>query len=83
MRYGAGHRPAERWRRAEQHRAAIARALVGRSKLLVLDDPASKLDPDSIALLTGVLSQAVPDGACGVLASGDEALRAICMSWVG
>jgi ABC-type multidrug transport system ATPase subunit len=77
------HNLTEQLSGGQQQRVAIARALVARPPLVVLDDPASELDPDSTALLVSVLAGAVAAGGCGVLATGDERLRALCAIWIG
>ena len=72
------HNLVEQLSGGQQQRVALARALVGRPALLVLDEPTSELDPDSTALVLGVLDAAVADGAACVLASRDPDVVAWC-----
>ncbi len=48
---------------------ALARALVRRPTLLVLDQPTSELDPDSVVLVDQVLQAAQDEGAAILLAN--------------
>jgi putative ABC transport system ATP-binding protein len=73
----SAHRPAE-LSGGEQQRVAVARALVGRPRLLLADEPTAQLDHETSRSIAGLLRRCV-DGAAMtiVLASNDPALLAI------
>jgi heme exporter protein A len=50
-----------------QRRLAIARLLLGRPRLLLLDEPYSNLDTDGIALMNSVIEERVADGAAALV----------------
>ena len=72
------HNLVEQLSGGQQQRVALARALVNRPRLLVLDDPTSELDPDSVQLVADVLTRAAQHGSCGVLVSDDAPLVDAC-----
>ena len=76
------HNLVEQLSGGQQQRVALARALVLRPRLVVLDEPTSELDPDSVELVVEVLRGVSADGVCCVLSSDDEVLLEFCDSRV-
>ncbi len=74
------HNLVEQLSGGQQQRVALARALVLRPRLVVLDEPTSELDPDSVELVVEVLRAVSADGVCCVLSSDDDALLDFCDS---
>jgi putative ABC transport system ATP-binding protein len=73
----AGHRPGE-LSGGEQQRVAMARALVGRPRLLLADEPTAQLDHDTSRAIAALLRhRAELDGLTIVLASHDPVLLGI------
>jgi putative ABC transport system ATP-binding protein len=73
----AGHRPGE-LSGGEQQRVAMARALVGRPRLLLADEPTAQLDHDTSRAIASLLRRrAELDGLTIVLASHDPVLLGI------
>ena len=72
------HNLVEQLSGGQQQRVGLARALVLRPPLVVLDEPTSELDPDSVELVAAVLRDVSADGVCCVLSSDDEVLLASC-----
>ncbi len=58
----------------EQQRVAIARALVNNPDIIILDEPTSNIDVDSIGLLIDILSDLKGDGKTILMASHDESM---------
>ena len=58
----------------EAQRASLARALIGRPKLLLLDEPLSALDTEARAEMAAMLEQLLPTlGLTTILVSHDRA----------
>jgi ABC-type polar amino acid transport system ATPase subunit len=72
------HNLVEQLSGGQQQRVALGRALVLRPSLLVLDQPTSELDPDSVTLVDGVLRRAQDQGCAVLLAADEEVLLAGC-----
>ena len=71
------HRPDE-LSGGEQQRVAVARALVGRPRLLVADEPTAQLDHDTATRLARLLHGLVrSDGLGVVIATNDPAVAAL------
>jgi putative ABC transport system ATP-binding protein len=62
----------------EQQRAACARALVSRPRLLVADEPTSHQDEVSVHLIVEQLLDAVAAGSAVLVATHDERLVEVC-----
>lgn len=63
------HNLVEQLSGGQQQRVALARALVRRPTVLVLDQPTSELDPDSVTLVDEVLLAVQEEGSAIVLAN--------------
>ncbi|MEK6673611.1 MAG: ABC transporter ATP-binding protein [Nitrospirota bacterium] len=60
----------------EQQRVAIARALINEPDIVILDEPTSNIDVESIAVLMGIISDLKKNGKTILMSSHDElALR--------
>ncbi len=69
----AFHRPSE-LSAGEKQRAAVARALFNRPKIILADEPTGNLDPDNAASVIGYLSEFHHSGGTVILAThGTEA----------
>ena len=56
----------------EQQRVLIAHALIGRPKLLLLDEPLANLDPHSVQEVVGLLHQVAEEHGIAILLSAHE-----------
>jgi energy-coupling factor transport system ATP-binding protein len=65
------HREAARCSGGERQRAALARALVGRPSVVVVDEPTSQLDEASAERVIALLVELAESGAAVVVASHD------------
>jgi ABC-type multidrug transport system ATPase subunit len=54
-----------------RQRLALALALLGEPKLLVLDEPTNGLDPDGVDMLAGLLRERVAAGGAVLVATHD------------
>ena len=69
---GLADRPARVLSGGEQQRVALVRAMAGDPGLLLLDEPAASLDPQSTALIEALIRQASENGAKVVLVTHDR-----------
>ena len=77
QRFGLGHwasRPARTYSRGQLQRLALARAVLHRPKLLLLDEPSTGLDATSTQRLTTVVREERDRGAIVVLVTHDPGL---------
>lgn len=69
---GLASSPAGSLSRGQRQRASLARTMLGRPELLLLDEPATGLDPGWYETITRILERQVrAEGACVLLASHD------------
>jgi len=66
-------RPARTWSRGQLQRVALARALLGRPRLLLLDEPSTGLDTQSVDLLSRAIMDERARGAIVILVTHDRA----------
>ncbi|QBF32415.1 ABC transporter ATP-binding protein [Thalassococcus sp. S3] len=66
------HRPARVLSGGEQQRLAVARALVCKPRLLLLDEPTSSLDPASTAHIETLINRAHESGVTVVMVTHDQ-----------
>lgn len=71
------HRPSE-LSGGERRRVAVARALVNRPRLLLVDEPTAELDAVSAERILSLLRRAQQEGAALVAASHDPQVLALC-----
>ncbi|MEE2740921.1 MAG: ATP-binding cassette domain-containing protein [Pseudomonadota bacterium] len=78
---GVGHRASAKPRllsQGEAQRAAIARALVGKPRLLIADEPTSALDDDNARRVASLLLETADrNGSTLLIATHDERLKAL------
>lgn len=66
---GFAHRRVRVLSRGQKQRLSLARSLVHEPRVLLLDEPASGLDPDSRVAVRGILRRRADDGAAILLSS--------------
>jgi putative ABC transport system ATP-binding protein len=69
----AGHTP-EELSGGEQQRVAISRALICDPDALIMDEPTSNIDEDSVFLLIDIIKRLKAEGKTIIISSHDEAL---------
>ena len=75
----ARHRPVRQYSRGMRQRTALARLLVSRPALWLLDEPTTGLDAAGVELLCGLVGAAAQGGAGVLVSSHDPAfLRRVC-----
>ena len=72
----AGHRP-EELSGGEQQRVALARALVKKPRLLLADEPTSRLDAESGAAVIALLKESSLSGTAVVIATHDPSVAEV------
>jgi heme ABC exporter ATP-binding subunit CcmA len=75
--------PVRQLSRGMRQRVALGRAFQHRPRLLILDEPFTGLDAESVALLQAVLREAVEAGSCAILSSHQipEAMSLATRAW--
>ena len=71
---GWAHRPLRTLSRGLEQRCAVARVMLHEPELILLDEPFTGLDADGVAMLLGVLRQAIGRGAAVVMSTHDVEL---------
>lgn len=71
-----GDRPVRTLSRGQRQRIALARALLPKPSLLLLDEPTTGLDRAGVAQLLGAVREEVADGALAVVIAHDPGLAA-------
>jgi putative ABC transport system ATP-binding protein len=70
---GCGAWPIQRLSTGERQRLGLARALMLRSRVLLLDEPTSALDPESIATVESLIAERLSSGTSVVWSTHDSA----------
>ena len=71
-------RPFRTYSRGQRQRVALARALVHRPRLLLLDEPTTGLDAQSVERLRGVVREEAARGAIVIVVTHDEGFADAC-----
>lgn len=66
------HRCCEKLSRGEMQRAAIARALLGKPRIIIADEPTASLDQDNAQIIAALLPQIAAQEQCSLIVSTHE-----------